>query len=89
MMEASKLEGAILKSHRESAGSASALLGLFSFVIGAIVDPLVGLGGGNTALPMGIVIAVSEIGAILSYVLLRRRKSSGASELAAFDRVGS
>lgn len=61
-----------MENYGHSAGSASALLGLFSFVIGALVAPLVGLGGGNTALPMGIVIAVSEVGAILSYGLLRR-----------------
>jgi DHA1 family bicyclomycin/chloramphenicol resistance-like MFS transporter len=41
----------------ESAGSASALLGLLQFSIGAAVAPLVGLGGDDTALPMGIVMA--------------------------------
>ena len=61
-----------MENYGHSAGSASALLGLFSFVIGAIVAPLVGLGGGNTAVPMGIVIAVTEVGAILSYGILRR-----------------
>ncbi|WP_068966400.1 multidrug effflux MFS transporter [Desulfosporosinus sp. BG] len=61
-----------MENYGHSAGSASALLGLFSFVIGAIVAPLVGLGGGNTALPMGIVISVTEVGAILSYALLKR-----------------
>ena len=61
-----------MENYGHSAGSASALLGLFSFVIGAIVAPLVGLGGGNTAVPMGIVIAVTEVGAVLSYSILRR-----------------
>lgn len=55
-----------------SAGSASALLGLFSLLIGAMIAPLVGLGGENTAVPMGIVIAVTEIGAVISYVILKR-----------------
>ena len=64
-----------MENYGHSAGSASALLGLFSFVIGALVAPLVGLGGGNTALPMGLVIAVSEIGAISSYFLLRQKTS--------------
>ena len=63
-----------MENYGHSAGSASALLGLFSFVIGAIVAPLVGLGGSNTAVPMGIVIAVTEVGAILSYLILRRSK---------------
>ena len=62
-----------MENYGHSAGSASALLGLFSYVIGALVAPLVGLGGGNTALPMGLVIGVTEVGAILSYVMLRRR----------------
>ena len=63
-----------MENYGHSAGSASALLGLLSFVIGAIVAPLVGLGGSNTAVPMGIVIAVTEVGAILSYLILRRSK---------------
>ncbi|MDR3585706.1 MAG: multidrug effflux MFS transporter [Desulfosporosinus sp.] len=60
-----------MEAYGHSAGSASALLGLFSFVIGAIVAPLVGIGGGNTAVPMGIVIAVAEVGAILCYTILK------------------
>ena len=64
-----------MENYGHSAGSASALLGLFAFVIGAIVAPLVGLGGENTAVPMGLVIAVAEIGAILCYVILRPRKT--------------
>jgi len=62
-----------MENYGHSAGSASALLGLFSFVIGAIVAPLVGLGGGNTAVPMGIVIAVTGVAALLCYLILRRR----------------
>ncbi|TGE36225.1 Bcr/CflA family efflux MFS transporter [Desulfosporosinus fructosivorans] len=65
-----------MENYGHAAGSASALLGLFSFVIGALVAPLVGLGGEHTAVPMGIVIAVTNVGSILSYVLLRRRKST-------------
>ncbi|TGE32240.1 Bcr/CflA family efflux MFS transporter [Desulfosporosinus sp. Sb-LF] len=64
-----------MENYGHSAGSASALLGLFSLLIGAIVAPLVGLGGSNTAVPMGIVIAVTEVGAILSYAILRRGKN--------------
>lgn len=62
-----------MENYGHSAGSASALLGLFSFVIGALVAPLVGLGGGDTAVPMGIVIAITEVGALLCYLILRRR----------------
>ncbi len=71
-----------MENYGHSAGSASALLGLFAFVIGAIVAPLVGLGGENTAVPMGIVIAVTEVGAILCYMILRPRISSGGAGLA-------
>jgi len=62
-----------MENYGHSAGSASALLGLFSFIIGALVAPLVGLGGGNTAVPMGIVIVVTEVGALLCYVILSHR----------------
>ncbi|MEI7027929.1 multidrug effflux MFS transporter [Paenibacillus sp. y28] len=56
------------------AGSASALLGVLSFIFGALVAPLVGIGGGTTAVPMGLVIAASELCAVLCYLLLVRRK---------------
>jgi MFS transporter, DHA1 family, multidrug resistance protein len=68
-----------MENYGHSAGSASALLGLFSFVIGALVAPLVGLGGGNTAVPMGAVIAVSEVGAILCYFILRGSRNQNES----------
>jgi DHA1 family bicyclomycin/chloramphenicol resistance-like MFS transporter len=63
-----------LRNHGHNAGSASALLGLLSFIIGGIAAPLVGLGGEETALPLGIVIAVCELGAVLCYTGLVRRK---------------
>ena len=56
-----------------SAGTASALLGLLQFISGALVAPLVGIGGSNTALPMGIVIALCEVGAVLCYLFMARR----------------
>jgi DHA1 family bicyclomycin/chloramphenicol resistance-like MFS transporter len=46
-------------------GSASALLGLGQFGVGAAVAPLVGLAGSHDALPMGIVIAACGISALL------------------------
>lgn len=63
-----------MQNQERSAGSASALLGLLPFVFGAIAAPLVGLGGSHTAVPMGIVIAVSEVGAIVCYALMVRRR---------------
>ncbi|ANY66803.1 Bcr/CflA family drug resistance efflux transporter [Paenibacillus sp. BIHB 4019] len=62
-----------MQSQGKAAGSASALIGLLSFVIGAIAAPMVGLGGSHTALPMGLVIAASSILAVLFYVFMARR----------------
>ncbi|AMA72981.1 MULTISPECIES: multidrug effflux MFS transporter [Aneurinibacillus] len=64
-----------MQNQGQSAGSASALLGLLSFIFGGMVAPLVGLGGSYTAVPMGIVIAVAEASAILCYATLTRHKS--------------
>ncbi|WP_127496151.1 multidrug effflux MFS transporter [Paenibacillus glycanilyticus] len=65
-----------MQNQQQAAGSASALLGLLSFVFGAFMAPLVGLGGSEAALPMGMVIAAAETAAVLSYVLLVRRARS-------------
>lgn len=40
---------------RNAAGSASALLGTASFLVGAVVSPLVGIAGEHTAVPMAVV----------------------------------
>ena len=50
-----------MRNQKQAAGTASALLGLLQFISGALVAPLVGIGGSNTALPMGIVIALCEV----------------------------
>lgn len=63
-----------MQKQGQSAGSASALLGVLSFIFGGLVAPLVGLGGSLTAIPMGIVIAVADVGSILCYIILIRRK---------------
>ena len=47
--------------------SASAFIGLAQMGLGAIATPLVGLGGSLTAIPMGLVIAISTICALLIY----------------------
>ncbi|MFJ8541925.1 multidrug effflux MFS transporter [Streptomyces sp. NPDC093586] len=46
---------------RHSAGSASALLGTSSFLIGAVASPLVGIAGKDTALPMAVVQLASAV----------------------------
>jgi len=65
-----------MENQSKAAGSASALLGASSFILGAIVAPLVGIAGGNTALPMGIIIAICEISAVITYFVLIRQKEN-------------
>lgn len=59
-----------MQDQAKSAGSASALIGLLSFIFGGLMAPLVGIAGSHTAIPMGITIAVAEIAAVLSYMFL-------------------
>lgn len=61
-----------LTGHPRTAGSASALLGVMQYAIGAAAAPLVGLGGASSDLPMGVVIAVLSCSALLVFVLLAR-----------------
>lgn len=65
-----------MQNQGQAAGSASALLGLLSFVIGAIVAPMTGLGGSESDLPMATIIALCEAGAVLCYVFVIRRSHS-------------
>ncbi|QIW22173.1 MULTISPECIES: Bcr/CflA family multidrug efflux MFS transporter [Bacillus cereus group] len=62
-----------MRNQKQAAGTASALLGLFQYILGALVAPLVGIGGSNTALPMGIVIALCEAGAVLCFIFMANR----------------
>ncbi|WHY19235.1 multidrug effflux MFS transporter [Paenibacillus sp. G2S3] len=62
-----------MQDQGETAGSASALIGLIPLLLGSCVAPLVGLGGVESALPMAIVMACTGILSILSYLLLVRR----------------
>ncbi|WP_102716299.1 multidrug effflux MFS transporter [Paenibacillus castaneae] len=64
-----------MQAHGHAAGSASALLGLMSFTFGGIMAPLVGLGGSANALPMGIWIVIAELGAVLCYIFMIRKKT--------------
>ncbi|WP_327716752.1 multidrug effflux MFS transporter [Streptomyces sp. NBC_00490] len=53
---------------KHSAGSASALLGTSSFLIGAIASPLVGIAGEDTAVPMAVVQVVSALVALACFM---------------------
>ncbi|MEG9547952.1 Bcr/CflA family efflux MFS transporter [Streptomyces baarnensis] len=57
---------------KHAAGSASALLGTSSFLIGAIASPLVGIAGEDTAVPMAVVQVVCAVAAVACFLLLCR-----------------
>ncbi|MEV7283661.1 multidrug effflux MFS transporter [Streptomyces sp. NPDC093252] len=52
---------------RHAAGSASALLGTSSFLIGAIASPLVGVAGEHTAVPMAVVQLAAALVAVACF----------------------
>jgi DHA1 family bicyclomycin/chloramphenicol resistance-like MFS transporter len=58
-----------LTDYPMAAGSASALLGVLQFIVGALAAPLVGLGGAS-ALPMAIVIAALGALALVAFLVL-------------------
>lgn len=53
-----------LAEHAAVAGTASALLGVIQFTVGAIAAPLVGVAGPDSAVPMGVVMALCAVGAL-------------------------
>lgn len=55
------------------AGSAAALLGVIPFLLGAVVAPMVGIAGENTAVPLGLIILATSTAAMLAYFGLVRK----------------
>ncbi|GGJ57724.1 multidrug effflux MFS transporter [Streptomyces brasiliensis] len=53
---------------RHAAGSASALLGTSSFLVGAIASPLVGVAGEHTAVPMAVVQLAGSLVALTCFM---------------------
>jgi DHA1 family bicyclomycin/chloramphenicol resistance-like MFS transporter len=62
-----------LARHPRTAGSASALLGVLQYAVGAVAAPLAGLSTGLSALPMAVVIATMSLSALLTFLLLPAR----------------
>ncbi|MFI1253861.1 multidrug effflux MFS transporter [Streptomyces netropsis] len=62
---------ALMRS-RDAAGSASALLGTSTFLLGAIASPLVGIAGSHTAVPMAVVQVVCALAAVGCFLGLCR-----------------
>ncbi|MCV7422496.1 multidrug effflux MFS transporter [Mycobacterium yunnanensis] len=58
------------------AGSASAVLGALQFGVGAVVSPLVGIGGEHTAVPLAVVMLVTITVACGSFLLGRERPTA-------------
>ncbi|ELK45926.1 UNVERIFIED_CONTAM: multidrug effflux MFS transporter [Halobacillus marinus] len=65
-----------METQGEQAGSASALLGLLPFLIGAVVSPLVGLGDGTSGMPMALVIIICELIAAAAFLIFVRPAES-------------
>ncbi|MGP4017101.1 Bcr/CflA family multidrug efflux MFS transporter [Saccharopolyspora sp. 5N708] len=68
-----------LSGRPETAGSASALLGVMQFMAGGLAAPLVGVAGTGTALPMGLVMGALSLSAVVVFVLLARRARPSAA----------
>ncbi|MEU3994457.1 multidrug effflux MFS transporter [Streptomyces fungicidicus] len=62
---------------RHAAGSASALLGTSSFLVGAIASPLVGIAGEDTAVPMAVVQLVAALVALACFLGMCRPWRNG------------
>ena len=63
-----------LADHAEVAGTASALLGMGQFLIGALVAPLVGAAGTDSAVPMATVMVTVALAALVAREFGSRRR---------------
>jgi DHA1 family bicyclomycin/chloramphenicol resistance-like MFS transporter len=72
-----------LADHPRTAGSASALLGLAQFAIGALAAPLAGVGGSDTALPLAIVASTLSVSGLVCLVVLTRGDAKAPVEVRA------
>lgn len=71
-----------LSRQGKNAGSASALIGFFSMILGACLMPAVGIMGDHTAVPMGIIMAVCyALGVLCFYTMIapEHRKAAEAA----------
>ncbi|RAP78496.1 multidrug effflux MFS transporter [Paenibacillus montanisoli] len=72
-----------MEGQAHMAGSAAALLGVVPFLLGAVVAPLVGIAGEDTAVPLGLIILASSTTAMLAYFLLGRSGQGSTSNATA------
>jgi MFS transporter, DHA1 family, multidrug resistance protein len=71
-----------LARYARQAGSASAVVGVAQFAIGAAAAPLVGIAGSHTDLPMALVISALGVSAWLSRPRIRTPPAGGSPEAA-------
>jgi MFS transporter, DHA1 family, multidrug resistance protein len=62
-----------LAEHPRVAGSASGLLGVLQFIVGAAAAPLVGVAGTGSAVPMATVIAALSVGGVVAATVVAVR----------------
>jgi DHA1 family bicyclomycin/chloramphenicol resistance-like MFS transporter len=67
-----------LAGHPRTAGSASALLGVLQYAVGAVAAPLAGLSTRLSALPMAVVIAAMSLSALITFLLLPARGAASS-----------
>ena len=77
-----------LNDHAAVAGTASALLGMGQFVIGAAVAPLVGAAGTESAVPMAAIMTVVALAALACAPALREAARMTLVTVAAFYGAG-
>ncbi|MEV4434539.1 multidrug effflux MFS transporter [Streptomyces sp. NPDC049555] len=78
---------ALMRS-RDAAGSASALLGTSTFLLGAVASPLVGIAGEHTAVPMAAVQLGCALAALACFAgLCRPWQGTGAAGTAPAERT--
>ncbi len=71
-----------LGDYPHAAGSASALLGVLQFLVGAAVAPLAGVAGSGSAVPMAATIGALGIGAVVALALSGRAAAGRPAKLA-------
>ncbi|MCG7336703.1 multidrug effflux MFS transporter [Sporosarcina sp. ACRSM] len=69
-----------MQSQAKAAGSASAFLGLLSYIGGAVISPVVGMMGDQTAVPMAIIIFACSIAALSIFLFIVKRNIANGYE---------
>lgn len=76
-----------LSRQGENAGSASALIGFFSMILGACMMPVVGIMGDHTAVPMGIIMVAGYILGVLCFYTMIAPEHRKQAKIAATNEV--